>query len=49
MIEVKQNNIDNILTRIYGRSSSKSHIDYVGDTNYEDFNDYVEYIYDKRV
>lgn len=43
-----QNNIDNILMCLYGRSSSKSHIEYVGDANYEDFNDYVEYIYDKR-
>ncbi|MGG1664510.1 hypothetical protein [Brevibacillus sp. NRS-1366] len=48
MNEVKPNNIDSILSKLYGRSSGKSYYEYDGDAEYEDFNDYVEYIYDKR-
>lgn len=49
MTEVKQNNIDRILLKLYGRSSIRLYSDNEVDADYADFYDYVEYISDKRV
>ncbi|WP_157448547.1 hypothetical protein [Brevibacillus brevis] len=48
MTEVKQNNIDKILSRFYGRTQIDIASEHGIDSSIEDYMDYVEYISDKR-
>ncbi|MFC8688175.1 hypothetical protein [Brevibacillus porteri] len=48
MIEVKQNNIDRILSRFYGRTQIDTSSEHSIDSSIEDYMDYAEYISDKR-
>lgn len=48
MIEVKQNNIDRILSRFYGRTQIDTNSEHGIDSSIEDYMDYAEYIFDKR-
>lgn len=47
MLETRQNNIDRILSQLYGRTTTPSHFENV-DVDYTDLYDYMEYIADKR-